>query len=499
MIRPRPLTLFVQSFAAFSLGCSIAVAQVSETANTVNASSKIPSVQELRDMESRATRAIQKTLPAIVAVGNRFGRKPENVLWEGERLASGVIIREDGLILSQYHVSHTGLVDFENTGLRTYGKPGDTVDVILHDGCRLEAELLGGYQHADISLLKLKEPGPYPYLDFANNGSAVLGDWVIKLGHPLGFQPSRGAVARLGRVVYVNPVNLVADCMTSGGDSGGPIINLDAQIVGLVQNSDMPVEIAKVASDRGFAISYMTSAKIRGKLETMLASKIPHDTTFEDFYQRQRMYEETKNILGTAEARNGSVVRSSWKPIAESNKNSVVEVLGTDHKQVAYGTSITTDGWILTKASVVPEYPSCRLPNGEIVGARIVGTDRMLDLALLKVNAMGLAGVQWSKSEVDQVGALVMTMGSNSEPIAVGVVSTVVHTDPIYIERDHLVSGSYSRVFEHDMSLTTTQFGGPVFNLEGQAIGITMADAGLHGCLSVPAKDVVSCLERLRN
>ncbi len=499
MIRPRPLTLCVQAFAAFSLICSIAIAQVSENVDPVNASGKIAAVQELGERELRATRAIQKALPAIVAIGNRFGRKPDNVLCEGTRFGSGAIIREDGLILSQYHVSHTGLVDFENTGLRTYGKPGDTVDVILHDGRRLEAELLGGDRLADVSLIKLREPGPYPYLTFADDGSAALGDWVIKLGHPIGFQPARGAVARLGRLIYVNPVNLVADCMTTGGDSGGPIINLDGQIVGLVQDSHMPFEIANVASDRGFPMSYMTSAKIRGKLELMLASKVPHDTAFEDYSQRQRMYAETKTSLGNAEGRNGSVMRSHWKPIVESIKDSVVEVLGTDHKQVAYGTSITTDGWIVTKASVIPDYPSCRLPNGQIVVARIVGTDRMLDLALLKVNATGLAGVKWSKNEINQAGALVMTMGFDSEPIALGIVSTAVHTDPICIENNHLVSGSYNRVFEHDMSLNTTQFGGPVFNLEGQALGITIADAGLHGCLSIPAMDVVHCIERLRN
>lgn len=158
---------------------------------------------ELRELQSRASAAIDKVQPAIVAVGNRFGRAPDSINWEGKRFASGVIIREDGLILSQYHVSHAGAFN-DVTGLNEYGMPGDKVDVILHDGRRMEAELLGGERLADISLLRLTEPGKYPVATFDEDSTSTLGDWVIKLGHPVGFQPARGAVSRIGRVVYVN-------------------------------------------------------------------------------------------------------------------------------------------------------------------------------------------------------------------------------------------------------------------------------------------------------
>ncbi len=96
----------------------------------------------------------------MVAIGNRFGRNdPATISLQGKRFASGVIISEDGLVLSQYHVTHAGAYD-KTAGLHVYGGIGDKVEVVLADGKRVTGELLGANRLADVSLLKIVEPGP---------------------------------------------------------------------------------------------------------------------------------------------------------------------------------------------------------------------------------------------------------------------------------------------------------------------------------------------------
>jgi len=118
--------------------------------------------------------------------------------------------------------------------------------------------------------------------------------------------------------------------------------------------------------------------------------------------------------------------------------------------------------------------------------------------ALLKVNATGLRSVQWSPSKALRRGTFVMAMGLDSSPIATGVISSTVHADPVSIEDEHVVTGSYPEVFDHDMTLKTNEFGGPVLDLNGHAIGITIADPGLHGCLSLPSEHILECIHRLK-
>lgn len=79
-----------------------------------------------------------------------------------------------------------------------------------------------------------------------------------------------------------------------------------------------------------------------------------------------------------------------------------------------------------------------------------------------------------------------------------GIVSAIVHPDPICVENEQLVTGSYPQVFDHDMSLELDEFGGPVLDLDGRAIGITIADPGKHGCLSLPTELILNAIQQLK-
>lgn len=472
-----------------------ASAQILQTIDRPIALKTPEDVADLWALERAAREVAARVLPAIVAVGFRYEKDPLEL--PALRFASGVLIGEDGLILSQYHVSHTGPYDDE-IGLRVYGQPGDEVDVILSDGRRLKAELLGGERLADISLLRLIKSGPYPYINLASEEPVELGEWVIKFGHPAGYQPQRGAVSRLGRVVYVNPVNIVADCRTAGGDSGGPLVNLQGKIVGIITDSSMPLSVMEVASDGGALMAYMPAKKIQAKMGSMLAGVVPHETTFDDNDERRHHYAQVETILPLSDGSRGGRIIAAWQSVAQQARNCVVEVLDRDMQRAALGTVLAEDGWLITKASSTEEYPHCRLPDGKIVAARRVGMDANFDIALLKANAEHHTPVRWATDDSFEPNRLVMAPGIDALPLAAGVVSAPLHSNPIWIANEKIHCGGIARAFEHNMSLQPSDHGGPVFNLDGEAIGITIADAGPHGCLGIAARDVLAAVERIK-
>ena len=89
---------------------------------------------------------------------------------------------------------------------------------------------------------------------------------------------------------------------------------------------------------------------------------------------------------------------------------------------ISLGTVVAADGWVVTKASELPRQPTCRLPNGKVVSARVAGVDPSFDLALLSLPATGLEPVRWADDFNPPVGTLLAAVGTE-QPLAVGVVS----------------------------------------------------------------------------
>ena len=141
-------------------------------------------------------------------------------------------------MLSQYHVSHRygwdGKLPFRSR------QPGERSSVILYDGRKVDAELLGFDQTSDLSLVQILEPGPHPHTPLDHPPALKLGDWVLKLGHPTGYRAGRQPVVRLGRVLYSNRDAFVTDCYLTGGDSGGPFFDLEGHLIGLPYSNEVP-------------------------------------------------------------------------------------------------------------------------------------------------------------------------------------------------------------------------------------------------------------------
>ena len=135
-----------------------------------------------------------------------------------EGSGSGVIISSDGLVLTAAHVA---------AGVKK------KVTVVLEDGTKLRAETLGLVAGKDAAMIKITEPGTYPFVEMDRGETTRLGDWVFALGHSGGFNKERGSVVRLGRLVRVASSTFQSDCMLIGGDSGGPLFDMTGKLVGI--------------------------------------------------------------------------------------------------------------------------------------------------------------------------------------------------------------------------------------------------------------------------
>jgi serine protease Do len=111
-----------------------------------------------------------------------------------------------------------------------------------------------------------------------------------------------------------------------------------------------------------------------------------------------------------------------YRSIIESTRSSVVEVLNAG-VVVSLGTIVGREGWVITKASELPDKPTCRLADGKVVPAQVVGIDARFDLALLSVPETDLKPVHWADDFNHPAGTLVAALGPTDQPLAVGVVS----------------------------------------------------------------------------
>src|SRR5208283_1493519 len=142
---------------------------------------------------------------------------PESVLW-GE--GSGFFISSDGYIVTNNHV-----VDHAKT-----------VTVTMDDSKVLDAKVVGTDAKTDLALLKVDQPGDYPYVNFAKDAPRI-GDWVVAIGNPygLGGTVTAGIISAEGRDIGDGPYDrfLQIDAPINKGNSGGPTFNQDGQVVGV--------------------------------------------------------------------------------------------------------------------------------------------------------------------------------------------------------------------------------------------------------------------------
>ncbi|HAL70720.1 MAG TPA: hypothetical protein DCP71_02995 [Verrucomicrobiales bacterium] len=167
-----------------------------------------PDFEPFLKLQDNVQSLLPKVRPAVVAI------------FTGDGTASGVIMSEDGLILTAAHVAE---------------RPGRELRVILEDGTVVQATTLGLDKTTDAALMQLNDTErKWPHVKVSRQViKAQPGEWCFALGHPGGFDEKRGVVLRVGRIVKQTANSLQTDCVLMGGDSGGPLFDLNGDVIGI--------------------------------------------------------------------------------------------------------------------------------------------------------------------------------------------------------------------------------------------------------------------------
>jgi serine protease Do len=187
----------------------------------------VKTLTQISALENKSVAVAKKVMPATVAlVSEKLGSS-----------GSGVIITEDGLILTAAHVI----------------QGAEEVQVVFQDGRQTLGKVLGANYSKDIAMVKIVEKGPWPFVKQGVSKPLEAGDWVVAVGHSAGFDPGRTAPVRFGTVVSKGPGNfLTTDCKLIGGDSGGPLFDLEGNIVAIHSSIGVSAENNNHAGIDGF-------------------------------------------------------------------------------------------------------------------------------------------------------------------------------------------------------------------------------------------------------
>jgi serine protease Do len=136
-------------------------------------------------------------------------------------LGSGFVIDPTGIVVTNNHVI----------------AEADEITVIFTDGKRLKAKVLGRDQKTDLAVLKVESDTPLKAVKFADSEKVRLGEWVIAIGNPfsLGGSVTAGIVSARNRDINSGPYDnyIQTDASINRGNSGGPLFNMDGEVVGV--------------------------------------------------------------------------------------------------------------------------------------------------------------------------------------------------------------------------------------------------------------------------
>lgn len=167
-------------------------------------------------------------------------------------LGSGFIVDTAGIVVTNNHV----IAD------------ADEINVILNDGTKIKAELVGVDKKTDLAVLKFKPPKPLTAVKFGDSDKLRLGDWVVAIGNPfsLGGTVTAGIVSAKNRDISQGPYDsyIQTDAAINRGNSGGPLFNLDGEVIGV---NTLIISPTGGSIGLGFAVPSKTVAGVVDQLQ----------------------------------------------------------------------------------------------------------------------------------------------------------------------------------------------------------------------------------------
>lgn len=186
-------------------------------------------LDELKAMQTLLKSTVEKVMPSTVG------------LLLGQGAGSGVIVSEDGLVLTAAHVII---------------KPNQDVRIVLWDGTFVRGKTLGMNARFDSGMVRItsKPPkdakwpgaaeGKWPAVEIGKSADLKRGQYVIALGHPGGPKPERKPPVRLGQFLSTQQFGraIRTDSTLVGGDSGGPLFDMSGKLIGIHSRIGLDLE-----------------------------------------------------------------------------------------------------------------------------------------------------------------------------------------------------------------------------------------------------------------
>ena len=208
---------------------SLNITKTSNSATTTTASST--------STANSTSEIVKKTADSVVEISTESvvtGSFAQQYVQQGA--GSGVIISQDGYILTNNHVINGA----------------NSVKVRLRDGTEYDATIIGSDSDNDIALLKVSATGLSP-ATFGDSNSLAVGDYVVAIGNPLGElggTVTDGIISALARKVTIEDTQMTllqTNAQVNPGNSGGGLFNANGELVGIVNAKQSATEVEGIA------------------------------------------------------------------------------------------------------------------------------------------------------------------------------------------------------------------------------------------------------------
>ncbi|MGB0991987.1 MAG: S1C family serine protease [Akkermansiaceae bacterium] len=227
----RPTLLPSLSVIASAIASAIAAVTLI-TSTPAHSATSVENIEQLKALQTKVQAVAKKVLPATVSLTSaRSGAS-----------GSGVIVNKEGLILTAGHVI----------------RGAKEVTVTFPDGKQTRGKVLGANFTRDSAMVqiigKAENENGWPHVEVGNSKGLGSGTFVVALGHAGGFDPTRTPPVRFGRLMTTQNKNrfITSDCTLIGGDSGGPLFDLNGKVIGIHSSIGRSLESNNHASIQGF-------------------------------------------------------------------------------------------------------------------------------------------------------------------------------------------------------------------------------------------------------
>ena len=205
-----------------------------------SASTSIDAVN-LANFSDTAIGVAQKVLPSIVGITVNYNVSSVFGSSTAQATGSGIIISEDGYILTNNHIVSTSSSSSSSSSSSNYYSVSEAEKVtvtLFNDETTYEAKIVGTDEQTDLAVIKIEKTG-LPKAEFADSDSIKVGEFAMAVGNPLGMQSSItcGVVSAVNRKITDSDGKeftlIQTDAAINAGNSGGALVNSQGQVIGI--------------------------------------------------------------------------------------------------------------------------------------------------------------------------------------------------------------------------------------------------------------------------